>query len=38
MYCILERILSLNGLLIQEGCRIYELLVGFKPTATKRTA
>ena len=35
MYCILERIFSFNGLLIHEGCWIYEVLMGFKPTATK---
>ena len=34
MYCTLERIVSFNGLLIHEGCWIYEALVGFKPTRT----
>ena len=38
VYCILERILSFNGLLIHEGFWIYEVLVGFKLTPTKRSA
>ena len=38
IYCILQRILPFDGLLIHEGCWIYEVLVGFKPTPTKRTA
>ena len=33
-YYTLERIVSFNGLLIHQGCWIYEVLLGFKPRPT----